>query len=1204
MSWINKIKDKSNLIFGFFIMQFFLMSDTLAFGFPPPPSSDLSVAFINQIFTGLTGGGGINAFGGSVGVFNGAILAVGGILAAYTILAGTLGTAHDGEMLGKKFSSVWIPIRYALGTALVLPILSGGYCVMQALVMWVIMQGITVGNMAWKEYVQAPPLKTTVSAKSTDEMLKLVTQIYLANVCVEANKKALKDADEKTAGYLSLILSADYKYAKNGEDYRFGDYKTFSQKSNCGEITVPKVKPIITTSTATSGGASKLTSLENVFTSVDTTPIRLVHLAQIALITSETSKLAVLAIDNPASVSFSSLQVLADNYAKAIQTSADAVLAAGTTSTNMATAATNQGWFMAGTWFTKIINMQNTINAGIGDVPSAVAGISSPTITVSSNANKLMANGHRVTSEYSKISAAFVANPTGEKSPDANKSTKTDWFGDVAESIAKAMTSLELRTLKDDARHPIILMSDIGNHMVNFFLNLLILSGGTLFVLGLVPGLGDSVITVATMLATFLFAPLAVLFTTGITLAYVLPNLPLLIWMGIIIGWVIMIVEAIIAAPLWAIMHLHPNGDDLTGRGGNGYMLVLGLLLRPVLIIFGFISAIVLSGLFGEFVNKIFFETFASSQLGGTMGFFSIIAGTALYAVIMYTVLIKTLNLMHVIPDQLMKWVGGGQEQLGQYAGGFSGEGMAKAGAAVGAVSGYASSGGINNATQGMQQMNQARIAKQGADAQKAGNLADKIRNAKQESASDKQASSAIGSDAGSVHSSIDKNNGGDEQKSAKEKNQFAQTSEALGGSGSTDAASYRNSVATQMEDGKSFDDAHKSALSSAVDEKFGSGSFGAVTTLAGKNPSGAKLNAAMGTLSKTQNNLQSMGMSPDESKSAMSGIISKATSETQKNGGAGFGANLQAASNEVKSSVGGKGAGGNGGGGNGGSGNGGSGNGNGGGGNGGNGGGGNGNGGGGNGGGGNGGGGNGNGGGGGGGGGGGNGGGGDFVMSGGMLGGGGDSVPGLIDKNNSQGGPQSFEDEIKSFSEKTQFAETSNALGGPGSAEAASYGDSVATQMEGGSNFSTASERALSSTLDGKFGNGSFGAAQTLSGGSTSGPKFNSAIATLSKTRGDFESMGMSPEQSKSAMSRMISKATTATHIDGEFQSFESKLDGGSNSFGANLQAASNEIKVSYEKAKDDSSKQAGAEGGRQSSNISSSSGKIVGDGTSTKDQ
>lgn len=65
--------------------------------------------------------------------------------------------------------------------------------------------------------------------------------------------------------------------------------------------------------------------------------------------------------------------------------------------------------------------------------------------------------------------------------------------------------------------------------------------------------------------------PIKLLFGVGMGTAFVLPNMPFIIWVGCITGWVLLVIEAIIAAPLWAIMHLHPNGDDLTGRGGNGY---------------------------------------------------------------------------------------------------------------------------------------------------------------------------------------------------------------------------------------------------------------------------------------------------------------------------------------------------------------------------------------------------------------------------------------------------------------------------------------------------------------------------------------------------------------------------------------------------------------------------------------------------------
>lgn len=79
------------------------------------------------------------------------------------------------------------------------------------------------------------------------------------------------------------------------------------------------------------------------------------------------------------------------------------------------------------------------------------------------------------------------------------------------------------------------------------------------------------------------------------TLAYLLPNLPFLMWIGIVLGWIIMCIEVVLARLLWVSYALTSKWHDLTGRGGNGYMLLLGLLLRPALTIFGLIAALTLT---------------------------------------------------------------------------------------------------------------------------------------------------------------------------------------------------------------------------------------------------------------------------------------------------------------------------------------------------------------------------------------------------------------------------------------------------------------------------------------------------------------------------------------------------------------------------------------------------------------------------------
>jgi hypothetical protein len=117
-------------------------------------------------------------------------------------------------------------------------------------------------------------------------------------------------------------------------------------------------------------------------------------------------------------------------------------------------------------------------------------------------------------------------------------------------------------------------------------------------------------------------------------------------------------------------MHLHPNGDDLTGKGGSGYMMVLNMLLKPSFMIFGFIASIVLSSVFGEFINKIYFQVFSFSQGDGNgiMGFMKTVFGISIYVGLMFMFIKKCFSLMGFFSDEIFKWIGGHSANLGGHA--------------------------------------------------------------------------------------------------------------------------------------------------------------------------------------------------------------------------------------------------------------------------------------------------------------------------------------------------------------------------------------------------------------------------------------------------------------------------------------------------------------------------------------------------------
>ncbi|KAG0753415.1 hypothetical protein G6F24_013007 [Rhizopus arrhizus] len=129
--------------------------------FTPPPG-DTSVDFLEEVFGSIVGtihsGGNVeggeteDVLGSMMSVFGGAVMFLGMIFIAYTTIKGTVDSAQDGEVLGRKMSDIWIPLRTAAGGALLLP-LGHGYSLIQIMVLWLAIQGVGVGDAIWSQAV-------------------------------------------------------------------------------------------------------------------------------------------------------------------------------------------------------------------------------------------------------------------------------------------------------------------------------------------------------------------------------------------------------------------------------------------------------------------------------------------------------------------------------------------------------------------------------------------------------------------------------------------------------------------------------------------------------------------------------------------------------------------------------------------------------------------------------------------------------------------------------------------------------------------------------------------------------------------------------------------------------------------------------------------------------------------------------------------
>ncbi|MEC8063856.1 MAG: DotA/TraY family protein [Pseudomonadota bacterium] len=213
-----------------------------------------------------------------------------------------------------------------------------------------------------------------------------------------------------------------------------------------------------------------------------------------------------------------------------------------------------------------------------------------------------------------------------------------------------------------------------------------------------------------------LFLPLGsavagLLFAQGVTLGVYLPFLAFFYYSFGVLGWAMAVVEAMIAAPLVALGLTHPEGHDLLGQAEQAMMLLLGVFLRPICMVIGLFFAISISQTAMSLINNgflfvmlDFFTTIDSTNSAtGSIGQKVIMICTLglfiVYSYVVFQILDMSYGLIVQIPDRILRWIGGPQDQTAQMVQGAvsqikgqTGQ-MAQAGAAG---AGQASSKGVD----------------------------------------------------------------------------------------------------------------------------------------------------------------------------------------------------------------------------------------------------------------------------------------------------------------------------------------------------------------------------------------------------------------------------------------------------------------------------------------------------------------------------
>ena len=136
--------------------------------------------------------------------------------------------------------------------------------------------------------------------------------------------------------------------------------------------------------------------------------------------------------------------------------------------------------------------------------------------------------------------------------------------------------------------------------------------------------------------------------------------IPFAMWIAGVVGWLILVIEAMIAVPLWMFAHLTFEGDGLHGRGIEGYSLLFNVLFRPVLLLFGLFAGyfvfsasswLLLQG-FGIAAGFVLSNGWFVTNLLG------LIVLTSMFVLMEITLALLSFRMISLVPHHVVKLIG------------------------------------------------------------------------------------------------------------------------------------------------------------------------------------------------------------------------------------------------------------------------------------------------------------------------------------------------------------------------------------------------------------------------------------------------------------------------------------------------------------------------------------------------------------------
>ena len=158
---------------------------------------------------------------------------------------------------------------------------------------------------------------------------------------------------------------------------------------------------------------------------------------------------------------------------------------------------------------------------------------------------------------------------------------------------------------------------------------------------------------------------LLLLIAVGFIAGVLLPTIPLSIWFMGVLSWMLFYIECLLVSPFWLAAH---GTAEKEGWGSEhtrqGYMLMIGLYLNPILRVAGFFAIFI--ALKPIAYMYYWFTDYVSGVLtSGFVFLFASVGGVAVSVMFAYSLITRVFTLPSELFERGLRWVNGGHEVTG-----------------------------------------------------------------------------------------------------------------------------------------------------------------------------------------------------------------------------------------------------------------------------------------------------------------------------------------------------------------------------------------------------------------------------------------------------------------------------------------------------------------------------------------------------------